>query len=1142
MRLALATLLLVCACDADELTEIVVVVDSDLEVPEDLDELRIVVDATAIGGGTETAGGMLTSPASFPQHLGIVHSGQGGLGPITVTATGLLGGIPVVERRARVSFVRGRTVVLRLDLVAACVGRECAAEQTCAAGVCRPVDVVESELHDWNGRVDRLDAGAPMDGDLPPDSMAGDACLAAEETCNGADDDCDGRVDESFDLMTDEAHCGACGNACPGDLPHASAECRAGGCAMVCDELWGDCDGTAETGCETPLNTRSDCGACETPCTLPNASSGCILGFCQVAFCSMGWDDCDGMAENGCEAALDTNATCGSCTRMCSLPGAVSSCVGAMCTVASCAAGYGDCDGLNGNGCEADLLTPADCGGCGLACMLPNATPRCDAGGICAIAACSAGWGDCDGLAENGCETPLTTLTDCGACGMGCTVDRATATCATGTCAVGACAPGFADCNAMVGDGCEVDLSATTSCGACGVVCSGSTPRCGTVGGGARRCVASCGGSTPTLCGESCVDTVTDPTHCGGCGIVCTRANAAPACVMSACRTGTCVAGYGDCDGMDATGCESPLNTLVHCGACGSACARANATASCASGGCQIGMCAAGWGDCDGIDATGCERSLDTLAHCGGCGIACARDHATATCAGGSCAIAACEALFGNCDGVDDNGCETALRSLTSCGACGRGCDLANASESCSTGSCELAACDEGWGDCDGTAGNGCETPLSTLTDCGGCGTPCARASATETCATGACRIDTCDPMRGDCDGMDANGCETDLAVSSTHCGTCGRSCGAGFECRAGSCYDLRTVVQVDAGTGFTCARRANGQVACWGDNSDRQLGSGTPVASSNTPVPVMGLTDAIHIATGRAHACAVRATGGVVCWGLNTTGQLGDGSMASRPTPVAVTGVTGAVEVAAGDDHTCARLAGGQVWCWGDNMTGELGDGSTTSRATAAAVRGLGDAVEIAAGNDFSCARRMTGAISCWGRNDDGQIGDGSGDQRNMPVAVSGISDARDLAIGRDHTCVARIGGAVMCWGRGASGRLGDGSTNDRFSPVMVAAIADARAVGLGDVHSCAIRASSAVVCWGENGSGQIGDGTLSDRSTPVMVSSLGDALLVDGGASHTCALRSTNQVVCWGSNFTGELGDGTTTPHATPAPVIGL
>lgn len=129
-----------------------------------------------------------------------------------------------------------------------------------------------------------------------------------------------------------------------------------------------------------------------------------------------------------------------------------------------------------------------------------------------------------------------------------------------------------------------------------------------------------------------------------------------------------------------------------------------------------------------------------------------------------------------------------------------------------------------------------------------------------------------------------------------------------------------------------TCAI-TNGQVRCWGDNAFGQLGDGTQT-DSPTPVLVAGITDAVQIAMGRWHVCALHATGTVSCWGRNLDGEIGDGTQSIRRSPVDV-GLTGVVNIGAGGYHSCAINASRQLYCWGENGSGQLGDGSTTRRTS---------------------------------------------------------------------------------------------------------------------------------------------------------------------------------------------------------------
>jgi alpha-tubulin suppressor-like RCC1 family protein len=162
----------------------------------------------------------------------------------------------------------------------------------------------------------------------------------------------------------------------------------------------------------------------------------------------------------------------------------------------------------------------------------------------------------------------------------------------------------------------------------------------------------------------------------------------------------------------------------------------------------------------------------------------------------------------------------------------------------------------------------------------------------------------------------------------------------------------LSGVTTIAAGDQHTCALlRAGSIVKCWGLNNAGQLGdSSLHGSNSATPVTVAGLTNVATLAGGVEHTCALLANGTVKCWGGNVYRQLGNGSITGTPspTPVQVTGIaggtlTGVRSITAGTYHSCALLAvAGGVVCWGRNSNGQLGNGSTATASPPVAVSGL--------------------------------------------------------------------------------------------------------------------------------------------------------------------------------------------------------
>lgn len=342
---------------------------------------------------------------------------------------------------------------------------------------------------------------------------------------------------------------------------------------------------------------------------------------------------------------------------------------------------------------------------------------------------CNSGHGDCDGLISNGCEIDLTSaLSHCGRCSNRCPdASHAVGRCSSGGCDI-ACEDPFRDCDADRANGCESDSqSDARNCGACGRLCPSppNAERACAVGICGFHCAvgfADCDGDP----GNGCeIDLRSDPRHCGACETACTAS--APYCDMTdgGARCAThCSMGETLCG----TSCVDVRVSTDHCGSCASACARlAGADVSCADGACRF-VCVSGMGDCDGIGTNGCEVDvLTSEAHCGGCGIACSmRANAAVSCVGSECRFS-CMTGFADCDHDSNNGCEVDTRvSAPNCGACGVAC---SGGARCVSGVCET--CPTGQTFCGGR----CVNTISDRANCGACGRDCLRGA----CSAGRC-------------------------------------------------------------------------------------------------------------------------------------------------------------------------------------------------------------------------------------------------------------------------------------------------------------------------------------------------------------------------------------------------------------------
>ena len=512
-----------------------------------------------------------------------------------------------------------------------------------------------------------------------------------------------------------------CGGSC-GDCG-ANALCKGGECA--CISGYENCDGLWNNGCEVNLSTDNmHCGDCVTSC---GENSICDNKVCK---CKTGFANCNNLWVDGCEVDLSKPESCGTNCSDITNCGKNSICNSGLC---ECLPGYGNCDRLWGSGCETDLNTdPNNCGGCGKIC---GSNALCQSGAC----VCQTGFADCDKDMSNGCEVDLNSIYSCGtSCTniVACSSENGfNPVCIGGICKL-SCNSGYSDCNQMIGlsDGCETNLN------------------------------------SPSTCGISCSDVV----YCGKNSV----------CVNGKCD---CQKNYMNCDGSWDNGCETRvLDDVDNCGECGNRC---GANSICDNFKCR---CIEGFGNCDNKIENGCETDLNNIESCGtSCynRVGCSTENGlNPYCDKGVCRLT-CNSGYADCNANagSSDGCETNLNSVNTCGtSCNNvvKCSSNNGTNPyCDNGVCRLT-CNSGYADCNANAGSsdGCETNLNSVNTCGtSCNNvvKCSSNNGTNPyCDNGVCRL-TCNSGYGDCNAYSgfSDGCETNLLSSVDNCGACGRSC-----------------------------------------------------------------------------------------------------------------------------------------------------------------------------------------------------------------------------------------------------------------------------------------------------------------------------------------------------------------------------
>ena len=330
--------------------------------------------------------------------------------------------------------------------------------------------------------------------------------------------------------------------------------------------------------------------------------------------------------------------------------------------------------------------------------------------------------------------------------------------------------------------------------------------------------------------------------------------------------------------------------------------------------------------------------------------------------------------------------------------------------------------------------------------------------------------------------------------------------------------------------------------------------------ASGNGGAAVKGtpLTGVTAVSAGTSHACALLKGGGVVCWGENAEGQLGNGSTTNSTVAVPVSGIANATAIAVGFDFSCAVLADGTARCWGDNSQYELGsDLNGTTYTTPIPVYGLTGATMVAASEYTACAVVSGGLVRCWGANGNLELSvvDAAVDLGvNVPMTLANISGVTAISAS-DGLCVIVAGGQVQCWGEnlapsvvkgvtasaisGNCALLPDGNIqcwqNLTFVPV------DAGTLGPGGFTSFSVSSAGSNLCavQGATGTAVYCAGRL-DPLGPESVSGLTGVSSVSAGFDFACAAMNDGTAQCWGDNESGELGNGMIQTSAGPVTVL--
>ncbi len=342
--------------------------------------------------------------------------------------------------------------------------------------------------------------------------------------------------------------------------------------------------------------------------------------------------------------------------------------------------------------------------------------------------------------------------------------------------------------------------------------------------------------------------------------------------------------------------------------------------------------------------------------------------------------------------------------------------------------------------------------------------------------------------------------------------------------------------------------------------------GGPTAVVAAGGVGGLIPVTGGNLIVSGLGHSC-MPYNDQVICWGLNSSGQLGDGTKLNSDVAVYVKNLTGILNLTAGSKHTCALTIDGEVWCWGENGSGQLGNGTTDDSSLPVLVTGLpAKVVGLTAGENFTCTQLMNQEIWCWGENGNGQLNDGTTENQTNPVktlfttSFAQISGGQYLLLGNDllgnvanwinveSTTIKQVSNALTVsanrWAVGGCAVTADGKVTcwgSDLTSALVPGTLTSLDVSAGLDHACAINEDQTVSCWGTNNNGELGNATFNESEGAGLVKNLSQVHAVAAGQNHTCILTgSSNTPMCWGDNAYGQLGNNSTTDSNLPVYVI--
>ena len=322
-------------------------------------------------------------------------------------------------------------------------------------------------------------------------------------------------------------------------------------------------------------------------------------------------------------------------------------------------------------------------------------------------------------------------------------------------------------------------------------------------------------------------------------------------------------------------------------------------------------------------------------------------------------------------------------------------------------------------------------------------------------------------------------------------------------------------------------------------------------------------------VVQGTSFTGVLKADGSVWTTGLNTLGQLGDGTTNFRAELEQVkidedTYLTNVLKIASGTSHMLALTNTGKVYAWGLGTSGQLGNGETANSLYAAQVLDqtgedyLDNIIDIVAGGAHSLALDSHGNVYAWGKGANYQLGNYATANKTLPVRITDAYNIVKMSAGTEYTILLRGDGVALGTGINTNGWLGMGDTSTRNTPLEVGSLAEQSImkniydIATGGNHTIFLKEDGKAYATGTGTSGQLSQnstGNLNipdtikilketesqDGETQQILEDLQDIVNISAGNSTTFIMTKDGKTYCSGLNTSGQLGLGDTSSPIT-------